>query len=153
MAHHFPDQSRFLPQKASTDTVYASVTEGDFLVLHTDLGINAQGVTGYRWVKNGVPLFPNFQQNAFEFTDTSFSCEYYPAGSSGPTNCNGVYHVEIQNSQLPAGTVLKGPPSGYDDMFIGITGGPSSFWTGCFCCHQCIVLKIKVYLYFTDIKI
>ncbi|WP_192085651.1 hypothetical protein [Algoriphagus sp. Y33] len=110
MAPHFPDQSHFLPQKASTDTVYVSVREGDFLVLNTDLGINTQGVTEYRWVKDGVPLFPNFQQNAFEFTDTSFSCEYYPEGSSGPTNCNGVYYVEIQNSLLPAGTVIKGSP-------------------------------------------
>ncbi|WP_439490782.1 leucine-rich repeat domain-containing protein [Algoriphagus sp.] len=110
MAPHFPDQSYFLPQKASTDTVYVSVAEGDFLVLTTDLGINAPGVTEYRWVNDGVPLFPDFQQNAFEFTDTSFSCQYYPEGSSGPNSCNGVYQVEIQNSLLPAGTVIKGPP-------------------------------------------
>lgn len=110
MAPHFPNQSDFLPQKASTDTVYVSVAEGDFLVLTTDLGINAQGVTEYRWVKNGVPLFPDFQQNAFEFTDTSFSCEYYPEGSSGTNSCNGVYQVEIKNSLLPVGTVIKGPP-------------------------------------------
>ncbi len=111
MAPYFPNQADFLPQNASMDTVYMSVTAGDFLVLNTDLSINTPGVSEYRWVKNGVPLFPNFQQNAFEFTDTSFSCEYYPGGNSGPNSCNGVYYVEIQNSQLPVGTILKGPPT------------------------------------------
>lgn len=110
MSPYFPNQSDFLPQNQSPDTVYVSVIAGDFLILSTDLGLNSQGVSEYRWVKNEVPLVPDFQESAHEFTDTSFACEYYPEGSTGPYNCNGVYYVEIQNSLLPAGTILKGPP-------------------------------------------
>lgn len=109
MALNISNPSDYLPQRQSQDTVYVNVIDGDFLTLSTDLGTTTQGVSEYRWVKNGVPLFPNFQQNAFDYTDNSFPCAYYPEGSSGPNSCNGVYYVEIKNSLLPVGTVLKGP--------------------------------------------
>lgn len=105
MSTYFTNTSDYLPQRQSMDTVSIQVYENSSLKLTTDLGRNTPQPSKYRWVKDGVPLFNDFREEAFSYLDESFVCSY---NDVGPNICDGIYYVEISNPAFPQGTIIKG---------------------------------------------
>ncbi|OOG76500.1 hypothetical protein B0E43_08415 [Algoriphagus sp. A40] len=107
MATYFTNTSIYLPQSQAVDTLSTQVLENRVLELSTDMGRNTPQPSKYRWVKDGVPLFTDFREEAYNYQNPALPCVF---NDNGPNICNGVYYPEITNPSLPPGTVIKGPP-------------------------------------------